>query len=207
MMGLMVTPMTLYLARHALTLANAEGRILGSGDSPLVAGGQDSARQLAKVLAGKGIEQVVSSPLGRALETAKVFSEILGLGHVVQPDLGELSCGAWEGLGRRRVRPGGGVLRTSWTDRPPGGESYADAAPRVAAALARLGRGPVLAIGHCAVNRVVLALLTDRPADSLLNFVQAHELVLILGPSAELSWIDVRGRSGTDLPADLEGVR
>lgn len=214
--------MTLYLVRHAMTEANLQGLVLGAGDSPLAPGGRDAARRLGASLAGRGIAWVACSPLGRARDTARIIGDILGAdrsaglhaklnGHagdglrrgrtgspvpglILLPGLAELSCGQWEGRPRGQVRPEGGSLRRSWTDSPPGGESYAQAEPRVGAALADLadlaGDEPGLLVGHAVVNRLVLALAARMPRPWLTGFTQPHERAILLTPGLPPTWLD-----------------
>lgn len=185
----------LYLVRHAMTEANAAGLVLGALDSPLAAAGVQAAKRLAAELAGRGIGRIACSPLGRARETARILGQELGLEPVSLPGLAELSSGVWEYRPRAEAVPQGGSLRSSWNDRPPGGESYADAEPRVAAALAQLAGTtsrdrPVLLVGHAVVNRVVLALLCGLPRPWLLRFLQPHERAILVRPGVRPIWLD-----------------
>jgi broad specificity phosphatase PhoE len=79
--------------------------------------------------------------------------------------LKELSFGSWEGLTWKEVRAreaNRATLRAreKWTFVPPGGESYAMLAARVAPALADLTRDAVI-VSHGGVARVLLNLLAN----------------------------------------------
>jgi broad specificity phosphatase PhoE len=89
---------TLLLVRHGETDWNAEGRLQGHTDRPLNPYGRDQAKALAERLAGDGIAAVYASDLSRAVETAEIVGERLGLAVVVDPDLREKNWGSWEGL-------------------------------------------------------------------------------------------------------------
>ena len=65
---------TIYLARHAESDWNAENRFQGHTDRPLTEGGRAQAEALADELADKPLEAVFSSPLHRALDTAKLVA-------------------------------------------------------------------------------------------------------------------------------------
>ena len=93
----------LLLVRHGLTDWNREGRFQGHLDPPLSDDGREQARLIATRLAASAKEparRIVSSPLLRALETAEIIAEALGLPTdkvVRDARLRELGQGAWEG--------------------------------------------------------------------------------------------------------------
>jgi probable phosphoglycerate mutase len=89
---------TLLLVRHGETDWNAEGRLQGHTDRPLNEHGRRQARALAEKLADQEIAAVYSSNLARALETAEIVAERLGLPVSVDADLREKNWGTWEGL-------------------------------------------------------------------------------------------------------------
>jgi 2,3-bisphosphoglycerate-dependent phosphoglycerate mutase len=66
--------MELLLIRHGLPERSAE-----TADPPLSAQGHDQARRVARWLQGEGIEAVFSSPMVRAVETARPF--VAAAGH------------------------------------------------------------------------------------------------------------------------------
>src|SRR5579875_3120410 len=72
----------LYLMRHGETVWNCERRFQGRRDSPLTAKGRLQAQRMGEVLrrlgAGAAGWAIVASPLGRALETARIVAETLG---------------------------------------------------------------------------------------------------------------------------------
>jgi len=176
---------TIYLIRHAPTEANSLGFILGSRDSPLAAGSEDLLRRMARALSGSGIERIFSSPLGRALTTARIMSLALTAPLEILPGLAELSAGNLEGRRRSEALPPERQLRDGRYDRPGGGESYSDAAPRIAAALRAIlnhgAEGPALVVSHSVVNRVLLAHFANRPIEEFIPFTQPHEGILCLG--------------------------
>lgn len=70
---------TLVLVRHGETAWNAEGRLQGQTDIPLNDNGREQARTAGVALAGRSWDLVVSSTLGRAIETAELIGSELGL--------------------------------------------------------------------------------------------------------------------------------
>lgn len=70
--------MTIALIRHGQTAWNFERRLQGTTDIPLNDTGREQAATVAPRLTGDW-DVVVSSPLGRARETAQIIADALGL--------------------------------------------------------------------------------------------------------------------------------
>ncbi len=73
----MTNEVNLFIFRHGITNWNLEERIQGRTDIPLNAQGIDQAEELAKCLEPFEIEQIVSSPLSRAAQTAFTVANAL----------------------------------------------------------------------------------------------------------------------------------
>lgn len=81
----------LYLLRHGQTEFNVKKLVQGRCDSPLTDLGRKQAGMAAAWLKGHGVvpDKVVSSPLGRAMDTAQlVATELLGPDAAVEPCVG-----------------------------------------------------------------------------------------------------------------------
>ncbi len=86
------------LVRHGQTEWNAEGRLQGQVDIPLNRQGRAQARTAGAELISIQWDVLVSSPLGRAVETASLLGADLGLEISERlPDLMERNYGAGEG--------------------------------------------------------------------------------------------------------------
>jgi broad specificity phosphatase PhoE len=124
------------LTRHGQSVWNAEGRWQGQADPAL----SDLGRQQALTAAGRlgVVDAIISSPLQRALDTACIISEALGVGPVVvEPDLCERDAGEWSGL----TRPDIDERWPGYLDagrRPPGYEPDDAVLERCLGALARI---------------------------------------------------------------------
>jgi len=70
--------MTIALIRHGQTAWNFERRLQGTTDIPLNETGREQAATVADRLVGDW-DVIVSSPLGRARETAQIVADALGL--------------------------------------------------------------------------------------------------------------------------------
>ncbi len=131
-------PMEITLLRHGETEANLADVWQGHTDSPLSDRGRRQAEAVAKRLAGRAFDVVVSSDLGRAEATAA------SLGRSYQSDSAwrELDMGEWESLHRdevfARFTDQLSELHSGKDIKWGGAESYGDFVRRVDAALDRL---------------------------------------------------------------------
>ncbi|HET8794775.1 MAG TPA: histidine phosphatase family protein [Arthrobacter sp.] len=88
----------LALVRHGQTAWNEAGRLQGSTDIPLDATGREQAAAGGAELAGRPWDVIVSSPLGRAVETAQIIGGRIGLEPAKSiPELRERDYGPLEG--------------------------------------------------------------------------------------------------------------
>jgi probable phosphoglycerate mutase len=93
-----------FVLRHGQTNWNLDARLQGSTDIPLNDTGREQARRAAEVLLGHGVEKIVASPLSRALETAQIVGQTLGLETVTDIRLIERHFGLFEGMTIDEVR-------------------------------------------------------------------------------------------------------
>ncbi len=78
------------LVRHGETTPNREGLLLGRSDPPLTERGRAQVARLALALADAGVVRVLTSPLGRARETADPIAAACGAAvEVVRNESGE----------------------------------------------------------------------------------------------------------------------
>jgi broad specificity phosphatase PhoE len=141
--------MAVYVVRHGETVWNRDGRFQGSFDSPLTERGRDQARRYGVALRerlGQDQPDLVSSPLGRAVETMRLACAAAGWDAArcrLDPDLKEVSLGAYDGLTRDEI-PDFDGLRTLHAEdggfyfHCPGGERWDQVEARLRAGLARL---------------------------------------------------------------------
>lgn len=125
----------LILARHGRTALNAQGRLQGRLDEPLDDVGLAQARALAERL--MPVDELISSPLARARQTAEAF----GVDFEVDDRWVELSYGVYEGVAHADTPSG---VWTKWRSDagfvPEGGESLATLDRRVRGACEELRR-------------------------------------------------------------------
>jgi broad specificity phosphatase PhoE len=143
-----------WLVRHGATEWTQDGRHTGLSDIPLVDDGRRQAERVRPVLARRRFALVLSSPLQRAVETAR----LAGFGDELQldPDLAEWDYGEYDGMttAQIRERDPGWVL---WDTGGPGGETPAQVAARADRVVARLREvaGDALVFSHGHFLRVL----------------------------------------------------
>ncbi|MDJ0348202.1 histidine phosphatase family protein [Cryobacterium sp. PH29-G1] len=156
---------TFSIVRHGQTDWNLHHRIQGSTDIPLNATGRAEAAAAAERLQSRRWDTIVTSPLLRAAESARIIATELGLNDPeVVPALTERHHGAIEGLTftERQLQFPDGVA-------VPGLETRRDVVDRVLAALATLSVGRagqcVLVLSHGGIIGTLLRHVTagERP--------------------------------------------
>ncbi len=159
-------PPTIFYVHHGETEWNRARRYQGRQDSALTPEGRRQAERVAVLLAGETAAMcdvmLVSSPLGRALATARIVATALGLAVVTDERLAEVSLGSWEGLTRveiaaRDSEAPADASGGEWCFRAPGGESFETASARLADWLAAVRR-PTVAVSHGLAGRLLRGL-------------------------------------------------
>ena len=168
--GAVGKPTRLLLLRHGQTPLSVERRYSGRGNPQLTEVGLAQAAAAAARLGGRGgVAAVVSSPLGRARQTAQAAADALGLPLTVHEGLTETDFGAWEGLTFREASERDPDLHRAWLGdtsiRPPGGESFDEVRVRIEEVRADLireypGRN-VLVVSHVTPIKTLLQLALD----------------------------------------------
>ena len=90
--------MKLYFVRHGQTDWNIQNRLQGSVDVPLNNTGIQQARILADKLSPVYIDVIISSPLKRALDTARIINQDRNTELITDVALLERSFGCLEGI-------------------------------------------------------------------------------------------------------------
>jgi broad specificity phosphatase PhoE len=185
------------LARHGETIFNRDGFIMGRSDSPLTPEGLSAAKQVARLIEEQKIRTVFCSPLGRTRLSAEIYTEGMGLPILVRDAMAELSCGEWERKPRSEVRDGVQLIRMTWLDRPPGGESYSDGEARVAPFVQEITsenvQYPILVVGHASVNRVFLKLWFSLDPESVMRIKSPHDTIYLIEDRRKVTARSVTG--------------
>jgi broad specificity phosphatase PhoE len=166
------------LIRHGETDWNRIHRFQGRSDVPLNQKGREQARALAVVLRHEPITAIYSSPLGRAIETARLIKMFhFSTPFFEEEALVEMDLGDFDGMEAKRWAAQFQDFRKAWQENPesvkmPGGESLKDVQTRAIDALERITNiyppGSTLLI--CSHNFVNLTILCHALEISLNRF-------------------------------------
>ena len=139
-------------------------------------------RALSELIEDPASHRLIASPLGRALNTARLVALEMGRDAddiVTDRRLIELSLGHWEGLTWDEVRrrfPEAWAARQNdrWHFEPPGGESYQQMAERLAHWLAE-HPGPAVVVTHGAAGRVLRGLYLGLHPDQMAKLEEPQD--------------------------------
>ena len=177
-----------YLVRHGETEWSLSGQHTGATDIPLTENGKAVARELGEKLNGIEFTAVWSSPMSRAIDTAR----LAGYEHDVRIDdrLKEWAYGDYEGKTTpeiRETRPDWFL----WRDGCPGGESPAQVGVRADGLVdeVRAVQGDVLLFAHGHILRVITARWLGYPPGDGMHFSLGTATLSILGYEHEAASI------------------
>ncbi len=168
-------------------------------DEPLGRDGREQARALGRRLRYLRVDGVWSSPLARAMETARILAPSLECEVRVEPDLREMALGPWEGLTDGEIEARDPAMHALWQADPaalsmPGHEGLAATQRRVVAALERImaRTGRALCVTHLAAIRLAWAHYEGRDLNSYASITPEHcSLVVLERTGAATAWRDV----------------
>jgi broad specificity phosphatase PhoE len=165
----------LLFVRHGQTTWTRAGRYQGRSDPPLAPEGDAEAEALAERLQGEAVGVIMTSPLRRAVATARILARRLGVAPArIDGRLIEIAYGAWEGLTQSEVRSRWPEQLRLWKREPeamrfPQGESLGDVRLRLldflrdAAAGADGRAGSLLVVTHAGPIRIAALAAARRP--------------------------------------------
>ncbi|MEG3070641.1 MAG: alpha-ribazole phosphatase [Candidatus Syntrophopropionicum ammoniitolerans] len=156
----------IYVIRHGETAWNVVSKLQGHTNVPLSDNGRSQARLLGKRLAGLEFENLYSSDLVRAYETAQIISQYHhNLEIKTLPALREINFGRWEGFSIKEIAELYPEKIKQWWKTPlqtrlPDGESLGDLVQRVAAVVKNIVEshtgGNILLVTHGGVIRSIV---------------------------------------------------
>lgn len=173
--------MLLYVVRHGITEWNQEHKVQGISDIPLAQEGREEAKKLKELVDSLDIDVVISSPLQRARETAKL---LIGTRLPINTDdrIKERDWGMNEGMNVGDIDQWDCwdvILNTN----VQGIERVQDFMKRVSEFIedtkARYPDKKVLVVSHSAVVRVIHYLLGKIPEDGNLSKINIPNLRII----------------------------
>lgn len=156
--------MELILTRHGETLENRQDIMQGHMPGTLSPLGIQQAEQLADLLTNEPIDVIVSSDLARSFDTAKAVAVRRSLEPQPTALLREIDWGKYTG----------GRLKTmDWHNLPQGCESLDSLMQRAEKFIGyireKYAGQNVLAVGHGAINRAIVACLEGKQAVDMID--------------------------------------
>ena len=149
----------LYFVRHGETYWNVENKICGKTDIALTPFGHEQAVRTAETILKSGIrfDEIISSPLVRAADTAKHISEITGKPMRLDDRLIEQNFGRYESTARNGNEFQ--KAKEQFADRFGDGESMLHLAQRIYNLIDEIKADPerktYLLVAHNGIARVV----------------------------------------------------
>ena len=170
----------LYIVRHGETDTNSEVRINGmSTNMPLNAKGIKQIETLAKNIDINQFDEVYSSPMKRALQTAEILNN--GVHEIKQDDrLFEADYGSWDGLKEEELIvkypdafDENGFLLPTYTKYAKNAEEYSHVYQRIESFMDEMGQKgdeKILVVCHGFVSRAFMKVTTG--ATNISNIIQ-----------------------------------
>ncbi len=160
--------LTIYFLRHGETTSSISGGYCGVLDLDLTSQGYQMAEDFASKYKHIPWTAIFSSPLTRAIKTAKPLADAMGMGIQERSGLKEITYGNWEGKTPEQVNIEYHDEYVRWLadpgwNAPNGGEKGIDIARRSGEVLEEIEltypSGNVLVVSHKATIRIMLCSL------------------------------------------------
>ncbi|MFH2047575.1 MAG: histidine phosphatase family protein [Pseudomonadota bacterium] len=160
--------LTIYFLRHGETVSSQAGGYCGTLDPDLTQQGYQMAEDFAVAYKSLPWVAVFSSPLRRAIATAKPLCNATGIQMQLKEGLKEIAYGQWEGKTPEEVNRGFHDTYVRWLadpgwNAPTGGERGIDVSRRSSSVIEDIEKtfttGNVLVVSHKATTRIMLCSL------------------------------------------------
>jgi 2,3-bisphosphoglycerate-dependent phosphoglycerate mutase len=173
--------MRLYFVRHGESEANVLREVSNRDfKHPLTEKGREQSWALARSLQGMPVARLFTSPLMRAVETAEILTEALGVPYELTDALREYDCGILEGRSDDECWRLHGAQREAWLkdrrwdERIEGGESFYDIRDRFVPFVETLRQRytetnvNIILVGHGGTYGCMLPLLLENVSFDML---------------------------------------
>jgi broad specificity phosphatase PhoE len=191
---------TIFLMRHGETAWNQEKRVMGRLEIPLSRKGIAQGKRIAKLLPDLEIRAIYTSPLRRALETARILAKECHKSVKINSNLTEVAFGRWQGYRFDDLIKDEAYhrfLRTPLRATVPGGETIVDVQRRGLRAIRRAIReypkDRLLFVSHGDVIRAILCHYLKLPLQEFRRLRIDNGTLSTLevdGPWAEIKYLN-----------------
>jgi probable phosphoglycerate mutase len=196
--------MKIYLLRHGETSWNREHRLQGITDVPLNGVGVWQSRRLSRWFQKPNLAAIISSPLRRAQDTARILSGSTRCPIIIDERLREIDHGPWTGMRVGRMQRRFPVEFAAWrflpeTFRLAGSEGLNAVYSRSSGVLSNLiaanVTGDLLLVSHGVVNALLLCAALGAPSSRIWGYPQGN---------AQLSVLQVEGRQVVSMESQID---
>ena len=200
----------IYLVRHGETELGVEKRYVGHTDCSLSHRGIERIKRLKAVLSKVSIDNVFSSDLLRARQTAKILFP--NIKPIIMTELREINMGEWDGLSFKEIKE---RYPKMFEERiynigdfiVPGGETFRQCQKRAFKAIDKIismTDGNVLICGHAGFFRVLIAAYLNMELNNIfkikqdygcINILKIGEVVSVEGVNLKEVWSEYNGNN------------
>lgn len=175
-----------YLIRHGEVAWNRANSYVGRTDLALNETGRKQALSLAEFLLTKQISKIYASDLSRAMETAQIVGDKVGLSVQPLQELREVNYGDWEGLSEEAIAEKYPDIFPEWRRRAaevriPGGETFQEVKDRAFPAFQKIAAShsdeSIVVVAHKSVNRVLLCSLLGVDVNRYRSIAQENACI------------------------------
>jgi broad specificity phosphatase PhoE len=181
------------LVRHGETEHNVARITQGWSDSELSVRGREQVLHLAGRLKALEPTSIYSSPLGRAMSTARAIADATGLEIVPLDDLREMNYGRWEGRAFLDIRTDDEPLYKRWISDEhcpcPDGESHNEVRQRMLRAFETVNSERAVLVAHGTAIRIGMTALLNLPVMAALRFAQDNAALNHFVQRSDGQWI------------------
>lgn len=170
--------MRIIFSRHGLTDYNIKNRICGVSSAMLTNTGKQQAIELGLKLKNENIDVIISSPLQRAIDTARLANESIGAEIIIDERFTEWNYGSYEGAVFDDVYCDFQRAKCEFGVRLGGGESVLQLAHRVFGAIddirEKYKEKTVLVVCHGGICRVAKMYFEDMTMKEFAEFFMGN---------------------------------
>jgi len=198
---------SIFVVRHGQTEWNNEEIFRGRTDIPLDRVGIKQAELVGEYFRDIKLSAIYSSPLSRALQTAKIISKYHPLEVKPLQGIIDMSFGHWEGHSQKEIQKIDSENYRKWIESPhmvkiPGGESLDDVRSRLMSTLSEIihlhPEGNIILVSHRVINKVLICYVLgidnshfwqirqDTASINLINYRNGRYILTLMNETCHL---------------------
>lgn len=153
------------MVRHGESPSNSKKVYAGKNPEKLTKRGIVQAKEVSEKLMCYGVHALYTSPVQRAMQTARIIGETMGMDFIIEETFQEMDLGPWEGLSEKNIAQHYSKEWRLWQSKPaelklPGRETLKELLERALTGVQKIqqivGDKTVVVVTHVAIIRVLL---------------------------------------------------